>query len=182
MCRIIGIDPGVTGAAAAFEVGEGDIFGPIGKQRVIDIIDLPVVVFGAYKTVDVLELRRFLKAHHADEVWMEAVHSMPRDGHVGACNFGDVRGSIRSTILLTGNTLQFVAPNVWKRAAGLLKSGDQVDKNAGRKLCQAKWKDSRPYLKRVMDHNRAEALLIAVYGANQVLNAKRVKAWSKRSG
>ena len=52
-----------------------------------------------------------------------------------------------------------VSPADWKKALKLTSSKEQARAAAIRR-----WPDAAPLLKRVRDHNRAEALLIARYG------------------
>ena len=88
MTIIIGIDPGVSGALAALE------FGRKGVSRVLDVIDMPTMpgikkrrIADAHGITDWLE--GFAPDLTADD-WacvVEEVHSMPRDGAVGAFAF-----------------------------------------------------------------------------------------------
>lgn len=59
--------------------------------------------------------------------------------------------------------LHYVVPASWKRMFGLI--GGEQNKPSSTALALSFFPDLAPRLKRVKDHNRAEAVLIASYGA-----------------
>lgn len=186
--RVCGIDTAITGGVAFFEIEEGDLLGTkAGAERIIDIVDIPTIDDdGAFRYVDARALMKLLRAYSPDHVFMEAVHAMPAIpskgggfrrtmGASSAMNFGDARGSIRSTILCFGRHPVPVQPQAWKRAFGL----KGPDKEQSRQRALVRMPQAASFLKRKKDHGRAEALLIAIYGAAKVLQAKRAKKWER---
>lgn len=183
--RILGIDTGINGGLAVFEVADGDILGPKrGAERVVDMADIPTIDdVEAYRYVDAVALKTYLRAHSPDVVYMEKVRAMPSIpgkggfrrsmGASSAMNFGDARGSIRSVVLCHGVKLVMIEPQAWKRAFGLKGS----DKEMSRQCALGRCPKAAKFLKRKKDHGRAEALLIAIYGASKVADALRVKVW-----
>lgn len=187
--RICGIDTGIRGGIAFYDVAEGEFFGSSlpRTERVVDIVDIPTIDDdGPFRFVNVRRLSVLLKKYRPDHVFMEAVHAMPAIGHKGgkrrtmgasgAMNFGDARGSIRSTVLLHGCDPVLVQAQAWKKAFRLVGP----DKEQSRLRALQRMPSAAPYLKRKMDHGRAEALLIAIYGAAKVLGAKRAEQWNAR--
>lgn len=153
----IGIDPGISGAVAA--VTE--------RGRLEWVFDMPVRDSGkvARKTreIDGAALARLLRSHLVDigECWIEEVSAMPGQGVSSMFSLGDTRGCIRGVCETLGLPVQRVHPKTWKKAYGL-----DGDKNASR-ACAVRLYPDCVDLGRVKDHGRAEALLIARYGARQ---------------
>lgn len=69
-------------------------------------------------------------------------------------------GIIKGVLASHGVKWTQVIPQVWKRHHGLLKCGKEMS----RQLAMAKWERHATYFMRVMDHDRAEAMLIADWG------------------
>lgn len=169
--RFAGIDIGATGAMALYEVGRGDLLSAAGR-RVADISDLPIEEDGR---LDVEHLKRWMLAHHPDQVWIEEVRiRMVRDkktgkpmpwGATAMTGFMRLTGMIEGVVRCMGYDLRRVEPGVWKRRADLLGQ----DKEAARLLAIELMPGAKRWLTRKKDHNRAEALLLARYGAEKIL-------------
>lgn len=171
---IIGIDPGITGAVAALA--------PSGKTA-LWVVDMPVVVTAttrkrAVREIDAHGLARVLRPYAGEisAVLVERVRAMPRrperaDGdayntgafHGGFADFsmGDAKGVIRGVCAALGLSVEYVEPGRWKRHFGLIKA----DKDASRCLALQVWPAMSEGLKLKRHHGRAEALLIARFGA-----------------
>jgi crossover junction endodeoxyribonuclease RuvC len=144
--RVIGIDPGVTGAMAVLNGGSVALF------------DLPV----SGGEVNGVELWASLRLAHEidpiDAVFMEETHAMPKTGSKGNYSQGVSKGAIVTAVKCAGLVLHRVAPATWKAKMGLRGK----DKDFSRHLASELWPSSDFNL--VKHHNRAEAALIARYG------------------
>jgi Holliday junction resolvasome RuvABC endonuclease subunit len=142
--RVLGVDPGVSGAYA--------LLGSNGLAAIVD--DLPVV----NRQVDAAEWRRVIERLKPDIAVVEIVHSMPGQGVASTFKFGMAAGLIRGVLLGAGVPIFDAAPTVWKKHFKLVGS----DGEKSRALAIQRFPTS-PALARKKDHNRAEALLIALW-------------------
>jgi len=160
MSRIIGIDPGLTGAVA--------IIGPDGTT----VEDLPVVRDGKLAWIDGLELEwlvRSMVGGNDDAVaYVERVGAHPVGGFVVAHSQGLTLGSVLAVLQFCRVPVHLVPSNVWKRAMGVQGDKDEAQKvRKQRSLDRARLLFPNLRLDRAKDHNRAEALLLAAYGQAQ---------------
>jgi hypothetical protein len=150
MPRIIAVDPGLRGAICFLDPG-----------NLVAIHDMPVGLGG---WVDAIRLRDFIRkfqakhpAHDCHAV-VENVWSHPKEGVTSAHRFGRALGVIHAVLVIElGSEPYLVIPQVWKRYFGLIKQ----DKEASRQLALQRWPMCGHFLARKLDHQRAEALLIA---------------------
>jgi len=150
---IVGIDPGIKGAAAVID----------NDGKMADVIDIPTIVMnGDRREVDTAALFEWLgRQVKPRRIIIEHVHSMPHDGHVGAFKFGMTYGMIRAICMRVTPNVELVKPALWREYFDLLGR----DKEASRMLAQRLFPAMSDKLVRQMDHNRAEAMLIAWFGA-----------------
>lgn len=146
----IGIDPGFTGAIAHYNA----------TTRRLVITDMPVSPGPKGKT-ELLHGALFeaLQCPTCD-VWVEQVGAMPGQGVSSMFRFGQTVGAIHMAVAARGHALRLVTPASWKRHFGLVK-----DKGAARGLAAQRFPAHASMFKRVRDDGRAEAALIALYGA-----------------
>jgi hypothetical protein len=142
--RVLGVDPGVSGAYA--------LLGPNGAAPIID--DLPIVD----RQINAGEWRRIIEAITPDAAVVELVHSMPKQGVASTFRFGMACGLIRGVLLGAGVPIINVAPTVWKKHFRLVGSDGELSRALATRRFPA-----LPGLARKKDHNRAEALLIALW-------------------
>jgi crossover junction endodeoxyribonuclease RuvC len=149
--RIVGIDPGKTGAIALFVEGYPTT-----------VMDMPLGVHG----VDGTAVFRQLKLWEADEAFIELTHAMPKNGSKAAYSQGDSNGALRTAVGIAQLPLTWVRPQEWQRAAGLTGGGftDIERKRQARMRAIELMPGMSDWLNRAKDHNRAEALLIGRYG------------------
>lgn len=152
---IIGIDPGITGAMAMIDQ----------DLHLIGIADLPVMPTGVgnRQQINGAELAKILRSVQESRqrqitVRIEDVASMPQDGSVQAFSFGKNVGRILGILEALQIPYELIKPAEWKKRAGLWKK----DKDASRTLAQQLYPEAS--LARKLDHNRAEAILIARFG------------------
>lgn len=156
MARIVGFDPGLTGAAAAVEIAD------MGGISLIEIIDLPSEPIGTKRRIHVQVLARWLEKIEPDLAIIENVHSMPNDGASRSFRFGGACEAIRTTVALYGIRYRMIAPQTWKPWCGLPTGSE---KDASRAVAVRKCPASAPFLKLKKSHNRADSVLLALYGA-----------------
>lgn len=164
---VIGIDPGLTGAAVLTLDG-----------KLLECADLPVCARpgGAGGKVvnwlDVVGLARVLREWSARYefvqfttcVVIEQPAPMPSMPSTTSASLFDTVGAIRGVIAALGLGRVHVDPKHWKRAYGL-KAGD---KDASRECAQRLFPTSANLFKRAKDHNRAEAALLAHWGMGEI--------------
>lgn len=151
MSILIGIDPGLTGAIAFLD---GD-----GLQAVWD---MPTVTNAKGKPELSLHSLIAMLDHPGARVWLEKVGAMPGQGVSSMFRFGQVVGAIECACAANRLPVQYVTPAVWKKHFGLVK-----DKDAARGLALQRFPDAAQSFARKKDAGRAEAALIALYGAER---------------
>lgn len=165
---VAGIDVGFTGSAAIFGHPSG---GVSNWPRLIDIYDFQTVGDGGSKRIDILHFQSWLLDHRPGRAYIENANAMPsipdakgvRRGMGAGTSARYMRcaGHIEATVACSGVEATMVGPAVWKRALGLVGPNKNNSIDLALDLCP----DAGKWLKRKKDHNRAEAVLIAVYGA-----------------
>lgn len=107
--------------------------------------------------INPLGVKEILQSMGKQTVYLEKVHSMPKNGGAANFSFGDSYGVLRATCLVLGYPLVLVTPQEWKKHYKLTKEKEP---------CRAKAIELFPEenfnLKKDID--RAEAILIAYYG------------------
>ncbi|WP_018261913.1 hypothetical protein [Methylobacterium sp. WSM2598] len=155
---LYGIDPGLTGAIALLGLREGFFS--------LSVWDMPQV----HKTVDAAALAGIIKdGPRPDGIVLEEVGPMPRDGVRQAFSFGQSYATARTVALLLEVPLHLVKPQAWKGHFRL--RGGEDGKEAGRALALRRFPQAAKSFARKKDHNRAEAALLALYGAERLLPA-----------
>lgn len=157
---VYGIDPGVTGAIAVLVNG-----------RLEAVVDLPAhaVSSGIVKRrLDGAGLAAIVRGWRArygvDEelAIVERVGSMPGQGVASVFSLGHTAGVIEGALLTLGVRLEYAVPGVWKRAMGL-----SSEKSASQAVASRMFPTQAGTWACVKDHNRAEAALLAAYGAKR---------------
>jgi hypothetical protein len=145
---IVGIDPGVTGALARMYHG-----------KLGGVEDMPVE---AGRT-NGAEIARFLRWWEPDVVYLEWTQPMPKNGSIASYSLGLNSGIVIGVVQALGIPLERVRPAAWKLAMGLRGK----PKSASRGMATELWPNFADQFRRVKDDGRAEAALIARYGAYQ---------------
>jgi crossover junction endodeoxyribonuclease RuvC len=153
---ICGIDPGLTGAITI--VKEGKPF---------RVYDLSVVS----SRIDCLNLASALKEHQVSVAYIERSQAMPGQGVSSTFKTGMLFGMIEGCLMTLGISIIEVVPFVWKRHWKLVGK----DKESSRLLAIQRFPDYADLFARKKDHNRAEATLIAMYGAFAMYGASLVE-------
>ena len=154
MSIVLGIDPGKTGALALYNAA-GDT---------LSVEDVPLLDVGSKRVVDHYGLARIVDAWCKDAaptVYLELVGSMPGEGHAGAFDFGQTAGLLRGVCAAHFLRIEMVTPAKWKRALGV-----KGDKDVSRQRASTLFPKHSGLFARKKDDGRAEAALIAYYGAS----------------
>lgn len=147
---ILGIDPGLSGAISFYFPSSPD---RIGAE------DVPV----AGNEIDVGTLAARLRQMAPTIAVIEHVASMPKQGVSSTFKFGMAFGVVRGVVGALGIPVHLVAPTRWKRHFRLA-----ADKEEARALALRLWPTSAHFSRR-KDHGRAEAALLARFGAEVIL-------------
>lgn len=150
MTCIMAIDPGLTGAIAFLFTDAPDR---------ISVYDMPVVD-GA---VNPHGLRSQIQRIGPSHAFIELVGPMPRDGSKQAFRFGGAYFSARVVVAMLDIPTTFVTPQTWKKHYRL--GGGPEAKEAARARAIQLFPASAEHFQLVKHHNRAEAALLARYGA-----------------
>lgn len=163
----IGIDPGITGAVAILK----DDY-KCGGVELLELFDMPTETVGKRtgrerRRISVPLLREELaKAATLAEqngysiiANVESVSAMPGQGVSSTFSLGDSAGVIRAVLACLFIPQRQVTPNEWKRHWRLLHATKDASRSRATEVLPAyasNWSRAR-------DHNRAEAVLIAMY-------------------
>ena len=145
MTLILGIDPGMNGAAALIRVEAGKPPGAV---------------------IAPLSDRWFLLAtRDVRLVVVEAQHASPQMGTRSAFALGRAYGAVRGVLAtLPGLRVEYVQPAVWRGSYGL--SGGAAGKAAGVAMARDVLNDPE----RPLTHDEADAVLLAWWGWRNVVN------------
>ncbi len=145
MKAVLGIDPGVRGGISVIGPSGSSVFVQ-GFRPNVPADEFSKIVDGALKA---------LWGLGGSDCFMEKVHSMPRDGHVGAFTFGRINGLPEGCLGARGVRPWRVYPMMWQAKMGCLSCGNKnITKRKAQKLFPTK----------KITHSIADSLLIAEYG------------------
>lgn len=154
--KILGIDPGLFGAVALFDLVE----------KSLTVHDIPTILVKSGKSEKrqmsepmLAAIIRELKPEHA---FLEFVSAMPGQGVTSMFNFGMGYGAIRGVLAALNVPMSTVSPVKWQRDLGLAKG-----KDANRGRAAQLFPQHSDLFKRVKDDGRADATLIAYWGARK---------------
>lgn len=156
---ILGIDPGLSGALALFDV-----------DGTLEVVDMPVLQFKTKRAIDEYAVARIVDnwSGRIREVWLERVGVRPGEGAVGAFTFGRGYGLLRGVCAANFLTIVDVTPATWKGALKL-----RGDKDESRLRATTLFPRHGDLFARKKDDGRAEAVLIARHGMDQVTQIGR---------
>ena len=162
--KIIGIDPGLSGAIAIFE-----------NNKVISIFDMPVMSEGKKnkRQINSAQLVSILKDNIQVEdevcVVVEQVNAMPGQGVTSMFNFGQSFGAIKGVCAALNLPIFFVRPSKWKKHFELINSS----KDSSRTKVIEMYPSLSSQLSKKKDANKSDAILIArFYSESRPKNIK----------
>ncbi|MDC0369863.1 crossover junction endodeoxyribonuclease [Pelagibacteraceae bacterium] len=150
--RIIGIDPGLSGAIAVLD-----------DQKVKCIFDMPVMSEGKKNkrqlnsALLVSLLRENINSKEDTIIVVEQVNAMPGQGVTSMFNFGQTFGAIKGISAALGLPIFFVRPAKWKKHFQLINSS----KDASRTKAIEMYPSLSGQLSKKKDVNKSDAILIA---------------------
>ncbi len=147
---VMGIDPGLSGAIAFLFTRD--------PHRVA-VEDMPVVDGNVSAPI----LAQTIKKYAPSYAVIEHVNAMPKQGVSSTFNFGKAFGQVIGVGGALNIPLHFVTASKWKRRFAL-----SADKEEARALALRLFPACATSFARKKDHGRAEAALIAKYGAEEL--------------
>lgn len=153
MTCVCGIDPGMTGAVAFY-------FSETPARVAVE--DMPV----AGKMVSAVLLADMIRKYSPSVAIIESVSSRPGQGVCSVFKFGTSYGVVQGVIGALQIPVEFVSPQRWKKHFHLNR-----DKGLSLEKAQQLFPACAASFNRVKDHNRAEACLLARYGADVIVQA-----------
>ena len=152
--KIIGIDPGLSGAIAILE-----------DKEVFSVFDMPVMAEGKKnkRQLNSAQLVNIIKENTNPRediaVVVEQVNAMPGQGVTSMFNFGQTFGSIKGICAALGLPIFFVRPSKWKKHFNLINSS----KDSSRTKVIEMYPSLSSQLAKKKDVNKSDAILIARY-------------------
>lgn len=152
---VLGIDPGLTGAIALYDMS---------SNLVASVADMPTHNINKKNHIDSVQLAMMVDTYSKQIKFavIEDVSSAPNQGVVSVFTFGKVFGIAMGIVAANYIPMFLVRPAVWKSAMGLTH-----DKDLSRKKASQLFPREAYRWQRKKDDGRAEALLLAVFGAKQ---------------
>ena len=150
--KIIGIDPGLSGAIAVLE-----------DNKVLGIYDMPVMAEGkkSKRQLNSAQLVSIIKqnTYSNDElaIVVEQVNAMPGQGVTSMFNFGQTFGAIKGVCAALELPIFFVRPSKWKKHFELINSS----KDSSRTKVIEMYPSLSSQLSKKKDVNKSDAILIA---------------------
>ena len=152
--KILGIDPGLSGAIAILE-----------KKKVLNLFDMPVMAEGKKnkKQLNSAQLVNIIRENSIGgeeiAVVVEQVNAMPGQGVTSMFNFGQTFGAIKGICAALNLPIFFVRPSKWKKYFELINSS----KDSSRTKVIEMYPSLSSQLAKKKDVNKSDAILIARY-------------------
>ncbi len=150
--KIIGIDPGLSGAIAILE-----------NNKVLNVFDIPVMSEGKKNKKQLNSallvnlLKENINSNEEVAVVVEQVNAMPGQGVTSMFNFGQTFGAIKGICAALDLPIYFVRPSKWKKHFELINSS----KDSSRTKAIEMYPKLSHQLTKKKDVNKSDAILIA---------------------
>jgi crossover junction endodeoxyribonuclease RuvC len=158
---ILGIDPGLSGAIAVLDL----------SNKLLAVHDMPTTTIRSGKSdkrqLSEAMLSSLVKQTNAQHSYLEFVSARPGQGVASMFNFGVGYGAIRGVLAGLGVPMSTVTPAKWQRDLNLAKG-----KDANRARAAQLFPEFAYLFSRVKDDGRADAALIAWWGARHAYMQK----------
>ena len=147
--RVLGIDPGITGALVILD-----------NDEPIEWLLMPSMVVGKHNRVHGSAIARWINHIKPEMAIMELVGAMPKQGVTSMFSFGHSAGTVSGVLEALFIPTAMVTPQYWKKCAGMInKSKDEARSHAIHL-----WPQWRELDKKGVGQALADAALIARYG------------------
>lgn len=155
---ILGIDPGLSGALAFYDTE---------KRTLHSVHDMPKTTA---KQIDIPAISFVIEAlsPFISFAVIEQVASMPKQGVASTFLFGFCTGVVHGVVNAHGIAAYLVRPAIWKNLMHLSR-----DKNDSLVLARKKFPNHLEKFAREKDDGRAEAALLAVFGADRLYQQQK---------
>lgn len=153
MSIIAGIDPGKTGAVCILEKID------CAQVKWLSWDMAPLIQVGKKTVPNLLAMRNILTG--CDEVWIEKVHAMPKQGVTSMFTFGMGYGLWQGIAIGLEKQLNWVAPQTWKK---FWLKDQPKEKGSSIVIAQSMFPKLDWNMNQKKREAYAEALLIALYG------------------
>ena len=151
---LVAFDPGISGAAA---------FHTVETSHLLTAEDSPVVA----GQVDAVSLDNRLSEMKPVAAFVERVGAMPKQGVSFTLKVGQANGVLIGILAALHVPIHFIAPGTWKKHYGL-----DADKEKSRLKALQLFPESAAFFAKKKDHNKAEASLLAKFGAGLLREGK----------
>ena len=161
--KVIGIDPGLSGAIAILE-----------NNKVLNLFDIPVMSEGKKNkrqlnsALLVSLLKENIFKNEEVSVVVEQVNAMPGQGVTSMFNFGQTFGAIKGVCAAMGLPIFFVRPSKWKKHFELINAS----KDSSRTKAIEMYPSLSNQLTKKKDVNKSDAILIARFYYDTKYNYK----------
>ena len=159
--KVIGIDPGLSGAIAILE-----------EKKVIGVFEMPVMAEGKKnkRQLNSAQLVNIIQdnLNNKEEaiIVVEQVNAMPGQGVTSMFNFGQTFGAIKGVCAALKLPIFFVRPSKWKKHFELINAS----KDSSRTKVIEMYPTLSNQLTKKKDVNKSDAILIARFYFETKLN------------
>jgi crossover junction endodeoxyribonuclease RuvC len=153
---ILGIDPGISGALALL----------CGTEWTL--LDMPITGDAKHHEINGPLLCRWLRHQRPDHAFIEFAAARPGQGVTSMFRFGCSYGALKMALGACDVPFTIVTPQRWKKAVGVPTG---ADKEASRLRALQLFPSQAAHLARKKDHARADAMLLAHFGAKHLILA-----------
>jgi crossover junction endodeoxyribonuclease RuvC len=157
---IVGIDPGKNGGIVSLTNG-----------KITTIVSMPANIDELWRHFLYLGFPNMLKKEDT-HVWIEQVHSMPTDGHVGAFSFGHHLGILDTILDRLCFNVNRARPSTWMLYFGLRRQDKESKYDYKKRICDFARRKANSR-KSAITLKTCDAFLIALYGYNQMRALKK---------
>lgn len=152
---VLGVDPGLSGGLAVVAAEPGC------APRLLAADDVPTSGEKAKRRVSVLAAMALIREHSPTHAFIERAQAMPDQGSSSGFIYGRAVGALETCVEGLLIPLTVIESSAWKKAHGLIKKGKEDSRQRALRLFPGR---NHNFFARKMDHNRAEAALIAWFG------------------
>ena len=162
---LLGIDPGLSGAVAVLDL----------SNKLLAVHDIPTTTIRSGKSdkrqVSEAMLSAIIKRINPQHAYLEFVSARPGQGVSSMFNFGVGYGAIKGVLAGLEVPMSTVTPAKWQRDLNLAKG-----KDANRARAAQLFPEFAYLFSRVKDDGRADAALIAWWGARHAYMNKIIES------